>query len=83
MDKSLSLTALVDPTWDTKLQLSRYPRSLLTTYSTDEAAKEELVAGGGDLMVPCLRIGDSGGWVSWMYESKDIIGYLEGLFVAG
>ena len=44
---------------------------------------EELVAGGGKLKVPCLRIeriegGDgSDGDVTWMYESSDIIAYLE------
>jgi glutaredoxin len=48
-----------------------------------QTAKEELLAGGGDLMVPCLRIEDDQGGVSWMYESKDIIGYLQGRFVAG
>ena len=47
-----------------------------------ETAKEELLAGAGQLKVPCLRIEDAGGRVQWMYESKDIIGYLEGRFVA-
>ncbi len=47
------------------------------------AAKEELLAGGGDLKVPCLRIGESESGFQWMYESGEIIGYLEGRFVAG
>ena len=47
------------------------------------AAREELLAGGGDLKVPCLRIGEGERGVQWMYESKDIIGYLEGRFLAG
>jgi len=39
---------------------------------------EELVAGGGKLKVPCLRIeGDGDRDVTWMYESSDIIAYLE------
>jgi glutaredoxin len=43
-------------------------------------AREELLAGGGDLMVPCLRIEDAQGQFQWMYESKEIIRYLEGRF---
>lgn len=48
-----------------------------------QSAREELLAGGGDLKVPCLRIEDGQGQVSWMYESSAIITYLEGRFVAG
>lgn len=43
------------------------------------SAKDELMAGGGDLKVPCLRVED-GHEVSWMYESGEIIDYLEGRF---
>ena len=43
-------------------------------------AKGELLAGGGKLKVPCLKIDDGEGQISWMYESKDIIGYLEDRF---
>jgi glutaredoxin len=42
---------------------------------TDEAAYRELVEGGGESQVPCLRI-ESGGNVRWLYESLDIIAYL-------
>ena len=42
------------------------------------SAKEQLLAGGGNLKVPCLRIEDGRGGVKWMYESGEIIGYLEG-----
>ena len=38
---------------------------------------EELVQGGGSLQVPCLRIAESNGSIRWMYESSDIIQYLE------
>ncbi len=48
-----------------------------------ESAKEELLAGGGNLKVPCLRIGESERGFHWLYESRDIIGYLEGRFVVG
>ena len=46
------------------------------------SAKEELLAGGGDLKVPCLRVDDDQGEVSWVYESGEIIDYLEGRFTA-
>lgn len=45
-----------------------------------EQFKEELVQGGGQLKVPCLRIEENNGDVRWMYESSDIINYLEGRF---
>ena len=47
-----------------------------------EGAREELLVGGGNLKVPCLRIDDDQGQVQWMYESGEIIGYLEGRFSA-
>ena len=48
-----------------------------------DTARQELLAGDGDLKVPCLRIEDGQGQVAWMYESKAIIGYLEGRFLVG
>ena len=54
-------------TWDVKRQ---------------ENARAQLLAGGGLLKVPCLRIEDDQGKSQWMYESSDIINYLEGRFVA-
>ncbi|MFT6958849.1 MAG: glutaredoxin [Halieaceae bacterium] len=47
----------------------------------NDVAKQELLAGGGDLKVPCLRIAEGERGFQWMYESQDIIGYLEGRFV--
>ena len=47
----------------------------LRNANTDEDLKEELLTKGGSPKVPCLRIGDT-----WMYESKDIIQYLEKTF---
>jgi glutaredoxin len=46
----------------------------------DERSKEELLQGGGQLKVPCLRIEDNNGDVRWMYESGDIISYLDQRF---
>jgi len=42
---------------------------------------EELVAGGGALKVPCLRIEEDNGEVTWMYESSDILAYLDQRFM--
>lgn len=46
----------------------------------DAAAYDELMAGGGRQTVPCLRI-DGGARQTWLYESDDIIRYLEQRFV--
>lgn len=42
----------------------------------DISAYQELLEGGGDIQVPCLRIIDDDGKVTWMYESADIVAYL-------
>jgi glutaredoxin len=46
----------------------------------DMSAYRELLEGGGDIQVPCLRITDDDGKVTWMYESADIIAYLHKRF---
>ena len=46
-----------------------------------ETSKQELLAGGGQLKVPCLKITENGE-DRWMYESSDIIDYLNGRFTA-
>lgn len=43
-------------------------------------SREELLAGGGELKVPCLRLTAADGQVTWMYESTDIIAYLRSQF---
>jgi len=45
----------------------------------DPEAYRELLQGGGRGMVPCLRI-ERGDEVEWMYESMDIIRYLDAQF---
>jgi len=42
----------------------------------NEAFKSELLEKGGKLKVPCLKIQENG-QERWMYESSDIISYLE------
>jgi glutaredoxin len=41
---------------------------------------EELRAGGGLLKVPCLRIDNAEGDTEWLYDSSEIITYLEQYF---
>ena len=48
----------------------------------EDSSREELLQGGGALKVPCLRIEDEQGTVSWIYESSEIIDYLDGRFMA-
>lgn len=45
-----------------------------------EMAKEELLTGGGQLKVPCLKIVEDDGQETWLYESSAIIAYLEERF---
>lgn len=46
----------------------------------DPEARAELMTGGGRATVPCLKITDAAGEVGWMYESTDIMRYLDGKF---
>ena len=41
------------------------------------SSRQELLQGGGQIKVPCLRISDAQGNDEWMYESSDIIHYLQ------
>ena len=43
----------------------------------DIAAYKELVTGGGRATVPCLRIERVDGEVEWLYESLDIMRFIE------
>lgn len=45
----------------------------------DPVQRERLLAGGGKVKVPCLRIEEKG-QTRWLYESNAIIAYLEGKF---
>lgn len=42
--------------------------------------RQTLAEGGGRIKVPCLRITDKNGDVQWLYESNDIIIYLQQRF---
>ena len=43
----------------------------------DREAYEDLIRGGGKGTVPCLRIEKDTGDVEWLYESADIVEYLD------
>jgi len=42
--------------------------------------RTELLLNGGKVQTPCLRIADAQGNVEWLYESSDIIKYLQQRF---
>ncbi|MCW9030203.1 MAG: glutathione S-transferase N-terminal domain-containing protein [Gammaproteobacteria bacterium] len=44
--------------------------------------REELLKGGGQIKVPCLKIVDDKGNDQWMYESDEIMKYLQDRFAA-
>ena len=39
--------------------------------------RAELIKGGGKPQVPCLKIETKNGTTQWLYESRDIISYLQ------
>ncbi|KZN58261.1 glutaredoxin [Pseudoalteromonas luteoviolacea CPMOR-1] len=45
---------------------------------SNAAYRQELLEQGGKVKVPCLRIEEQG-QVTWLYESSDIVNYLQGL----
>ncbi len=62
-------------------ELSRLslPVTLLDAQKTPQH-REALLQGGGRVKVPCLKITDKQGGVQWMYESSEIIRYLQEKF---
>ncbi len=46
----------------------------------DPDSRRELLEGGGEIKVPCLRIPGEDGQATWLYESDDIIKFLETSF---
>jgi len=46
----------------------------------DAPSRQQLLQGGGEIQVPCLRITREDNSVEWLYESNDIIKYLEESF---
>jgi glutaredoxin len=46
----------------------------------DMTSRQQLLQGGGQVQVPCLRITDEQGNVTWMYESSAIVQYLQAVY---
>jgi glutaredoxin len=46
----------------------------------DQGVRQQLLHGGGEIKVPCLRIIDEAGNTRWLYESGQIVAYLRGRF---
>lgn len=46
----------------------------------DPDHRAALLQGGGEVKVPCLRIADETGKDTWLYESADIVRYLQQRF---
>ena len=46
----------------------------------DTKHRNDLQSGGGKIQTPCLQITDNQGRVQWLYESNDIIKYLQQRF---
>jgi glutaredoxin len=49
----------------------------LRNINQNEKYREELIKEGGKRTVPCLKITQKDQSIIWMYESSDIIAYLE------
>lgn len=47
----------------------------------DPGYRQELLEQGGEIKVPCLRITDPQGGTTWLYESAEIMRYLESRFL--
>ncbi|VAW53197.1 Glutaredoxin [hydrothermal vent metagenome] len=60
----------------TRRAFTRLGLHIHTRDATKNPARAELLAGGGQIKVPCLKI-ENKGVVVWMYESTEIIEYLE------
>ena len=63
----------------TRRAIKRLNLNLETRNAKQGDYREELELNGGKVQVPCLRI-DNAGEISWLYESNDIINYLEKYF---
>lgn len=68
--------------WKVRRAIARLNVAIaLHDINKDPDARKRLIAGGGRKTVPCLRI-DKGETTTWLYESSDIVDYLEKRFAA-
>ena len=62
------------------VRLSAWWNGITLQYRDTGKSKDyelELTSGGGRKQVPCLRVDETDGSSSWLYESRDIINYLK------
>lgn len=69
------------------IKVKRHNRRLSLKIETRDAQhnpqyRQELLSGGGQIKVPCLKIVDTKGNDRWLYESDEIIQYLDERFAA-
>lgn len=80
--KNLSLYQFFACPFCIKTRRAMYKLNLpIEKRSTSEGSsyRDDLLQGGGKIKAPCLRI-EENGKVEWLYESSDIIRYLEKRF---
>ncbi len=63
----------------TRRTIKRLNLPMETRNAQEGQFRSELLAGGGEIKVPCLRIKE-GDETTWMYESSDIMAYLDKRF---
>ncbi|MCL1050753.1 glutathione S-transferase N-terminal domain-containing protein [Shewanella abyssi] len=59
--------------------LRRQGLNIVTLDAKQEPHKSTLLTEGGKLQVPCMKVEDAGQAI-WMYESSEIIGFLDKKF---
>ena len=65
----------------TRQEISRLSLNIQRVDAQHEGeGRRMLLAGGGQTKVPCLRITDSAGGSQWLYDSGNIIAYLQQRF---
>ncbi len=80
--KSLSLYQLPSCPFCVKVRRTLKREGLnieLRNINKNETYREELIKEGGKRTVPCLRIEKEDGKVQWLYESNDVVSYLQNL----
>nr|MCS5586038.1 glutathione S-transferase N-terminal domain-containing protein [Gammaproteobacteria bacterium] len=63
----------------TRRTIKRLNLPMETRSAQADQFRAELLTGGGEIKVPCLRVKE-GDEITWMYESSDIMTYLDKRF---
>ena len=77
--KNLELYQFVNCPFCVKVRrgMKRWALKIPLVDASQEPFRSELETQGGMLQVPCLKIKKGDGTIQWMYESSDILQYLE------